>query len=121
MLLVLVVVIALLVVTGLIASRRHYHVGTGEYAEHVREADEALERARAEDKGWDREALHAAARRALASERPGRAYDEVHLVLVEDRPGVGEDSAHLVATGSGGEARVVLRRHAGEWALDRVE
>ena len=118
-LVVLALVIALLVVGGFLATRRRYDAA--DYARHVAEADEALELARAADKGWDREALDEAARRALASERPGWSFDEVHLVLVDDRPGVAEDSAHLVATGSEGEARVTLRRHQGDWTLDRVE
>ena len=118
-LVVLAVVIALLLIGGFLASRRRYDAA--DYVRHVAEADEALELARAADKGWDREALDEAARRALASERPGWSFDEVHLVLVDDRPGVAEDSAHLVATGPEGNARVILRRHEGAWTLDRVE
>lgn len=115
----LALVLVLLVVSGLVASRRRYPT-SGEYVRHVADADSALERARAADRGWDREALDLAARSALAAERPDATYDELHLVRVDDRPGVEDDRAHLVATGPSGEARVVLARHEGSWVLDRV-
>ena len=119
--LVVVGVLVLLVLTGLVAARRHYGERGGDYTAHVRAADAALERARAADKGWDREALHRAARDVLATERPGRSYDDVHLVRVDDRAGIEEDRAHLVAVGPEGEATVVLTRHEGAWIADRVE
>jgi hypothetical protein len=88
----------------------------------IRAADQALEQARANDRGWDRALLDEAARRSLAEERPGLESGELHLVLVEDRPGVEEDRAHMLAVGDGGQAQVVLTRNpAGEWILDRIE
>jgi hypothetical protein len=88
----------------------------------VAAADQALEQARAEDRGWDRELLEAAARAALEEQRPGVAFRELHLVLVDDRPGVEEDRAHVVAVSDGAEARVVLARGAdGAWACERIE
>jgi type II secretory pathway pseudopilin PulG len=88
----------------------------------IRAADQAREQARANDRGWDRELLEAAARRSLEEQRPGFGVGGLHLVLVEDRPGVEEDRAHLLAVGEGGQAQVVLTRDpAGEWILDRIE
>lgn len=93
-----------------------------EYGAHVAAADRALEQARASDRGWDRELLREAALAALASERPGSEWDGVELVLVDDKPGVTDDVAHLVATGPGGQARVVLaRREGGDWYSQRIE
>jgi hypothetical protein len=93
-----------------------------EYADHVAAADRALEQARASDRGWDRELLRQAALAALEAERPGSQWDGVELVLVDDKPGVTDDVAHLVASGPGGQARVVLtRREGGDWYSQRVE
>ncbi len=113
--------ILLVFLGGALAARRR---DTGEreaYERHLLEADHALEEARAADKGWDRAALEQAARAALAERRGGWAYDRLDLVLVDDRPGVTEDRAHFVASGAGGETRVVLARREHGWVADRVE
>jgi hypothetical protein len=105
---------------GLIAARRR--VRRPDFYEHIEAADRALERARATDRGWDRDKLEQAARAALETERPGSSWDAVHLVLVDDRPGVEDDVAQLVATGPGGQARVELARgRGGDWFAQRVE
>ena len=102
------------------AARRRRHVEPN-YARRLAEADRALEQARAADKGWDRAALETAARQALENERPGWAYGELSLVLVDDRPGIDEDRAHFLATGNGDQARLVLARRESGWALERIE
>jgi hypothetical protein len=91
------------------------------FAEHVEAADSMLEQARAADKGWHRETMEEVARAAVAESRPGWAYDDLHLVLVDDRPGVSEDRAHFMAVGSDGEARVILAREGDLWVAERVE
>lgn len=118
-LIVLGAIVLFLIVGGAIASRRR----TGpDYAEHVAAADHALEEARAQDRGWDRELLERTAREALDRERPGWSYGELHLVLVDDRPGVVDDRAHLVALGDGAEARLILTREAGgDWVVEAIE
>ena len=118
-LIIIAAVLLLLLVGGFVASRRR----TTDWSRHVAEADQALEAARAADKGWEKESLLRVAREALESERPGWAYHDLHLVLVDDKPGVAEDKAHFVAVADGGdgEARVVLARDAaGEWRVDAV-
>jgi cbb3-type cytochrome oxidase subunit 3 len=120
-LIVIAAVLVLLFIGGLIGAARRQQRGQSDYSLHLAEADRALEQARAADKGWDRPVLEAAAREALAAERPGWPYDELALVLVDDKPGVAEDRAHFVASGGDGEARVVLARRNGNWALERVE
>lgn len=119
-LIVILVIVAALVIGGFLATRRRTSHDTA-YEAHVAQADEALEVARAADKGWDREVLDGVVRRALTGERPEALFEEIHLVLVEDREGVDEDLAHFVAIGPNGEARVILVRHGGEWELDRIE
>lgn len=113
------VVLALLIAGGLIVARRR--AGAPEYARHVAEADNALEQARAVDRGWDREVLERAARAALTDHKPNLSYGELHLVLVDDRPGIHEDRAHFAAVGEGDEARVVLVRGSDGWGAERVE
>ncbi len=111
---------AVLFVGGYIARRRRDAAQSGNYAAHLREADRALEAARAEDKGWERGTLEAAARDALGRERPGWEDAPLQLVLVDDKPGIEEDRAHFVATGSDGEVRLVLARRDGGWALEQL-
>jgi hypothetical protein len=117
---VIAVVLAVLFVGGLIVSGRRLQ--SSSWQEHVEAADQALERARAEDRGWDRVLLEEAARGALRQHKPDFGYDELMLVLVDDRPGVEQDHAHLMAVGQGAETRVVLARTAeGQWVVERVE
>jgi len=116
-LIIIAAVLLVLLVGGYIATRRR----TTDWSEHVAQADNHLEAARAADKGWDKEVLLGAARQALESQRAGWQYRDLHLVLVDDRPGVEEDRAHFVAVGADGDARVVLTRDAaGEWRVDSI-
>src|SRR3954468_5829001 len=120
---------------GIVIARRR--VESPDWDDHIRRADQALEQARAADRGWDRELIHAAARSALGDHRPGFEPDSMDLVLVDDRPGVEEDRAHLiaarpgvaagrgvppVAAGAGETVRLVRARDAsGAWGVERVE
>jgi hypothetical protein len=105
---------------GLVVVRRRRRDPAIE--EHIKRADRALEQARAEDRGWERELLDEAARRALETERPGFAFERLDLVLVDDRPGVEEDRAHLLAHGGEDSATVVLMRDAeGRWSAERID
>lgn len=115
------VVILVAFVLGLLGARARDRRQAPSYEEHVAAADQALEQARAADKGWHRETMEQVAREALAKSRPGWQVRRLHLVLVDDRPGVGEDRAHFVAVADDGEARVVISRHADGWTAERVE
>ncbi len=120
-LLVVVGTLMLLFIGGLVLSNRRQRRNRTSYVHHIEEADRALERARAADRGWDRERLDRAARAALDAERPGRTYSELQLVLVDDRPGVSEDRAHLVASSEEGVARIVLRRRNDDWEVETLD
>lgn len=117
-LLVFVGLLLLLFAGGFVAARRRAAAGEAELRRHLAAADQALEAARAADKGWDRVRLEEAARRALEEQEPGFAYDELHLVLVDDKPGTDADRAHFVARSRDGERRVVLARQGDAWIAD---
>ena len=110
-----------LFIGGFVARRRHDRRFAGTYARNVEEADSALETARAADRGWDRELLEQAARKALGEAGPGWEPSRFEIVLVDDRPGVTEDRAHLVAMDGDERVRVVLARHeGGHWSAQVV-
>jgi hypothetical protein len=114
-------VVLLLLILGFLGARARDRRQAGTFAEHVAQADSALEQARAADRGWDRAVMEAAARSALEQAQPGVAYEGLHLVLVDDRPGTEEDRAHFVAMGEGGaQARVILAREGDHWAAESI-
>ena len=119
----IVAVLLLFLLGGYVTARRRQREMEGDLRVKIAQADRALEQARAQDRGWDREVLERACRDALRSERPDHDYDEIDLVLVDDRPGVADDRAHLMARGGHGRhARVILaRREGGDWTVERVE
>lgn len=120
-LIVLAVLVAALLIGGFVATRRRAEAGAADYSRHVAAADQALEQARATDRGWDRAALEQAAQSALAEARPDFAYTDLHLVLVDDRPGIAEDRAQFAAVGQEGETRVVLVRGPDGWSAESIE
>jgi hypothetical protein len=118
---VLVVLVVLFFILGLLGTRARARHQAPTFADHVRAADEALEQARAHDKGWHRDTMLAAAQAAIGESRPGWTYDDLQLVLVDDRPGIEEDRAHFIAAGADGQARVILARQGDLWIAERVE
>jgi len=121
-LIVALVVVIVALILGYLGVKARSRRQSGSYAEHVAAADSALEQARAQDRGWHREAMVEVARRALQQERPGWEFEELHLVLVDDRPGQDQDRAHFVAIGeSGDEARVILGRSGDRWSAESVQ
>jgi type II secretory pathway pseudopilin PulG len=120
-LIVLGAILVLLFIGGVITARRRARAREEDLALSLARADQALEAARAADKGWERVVLEEAVRTILAEERPGWRYDRLDLVLVDDRPGVTEDRAHFLATGAHDEVRLVLTRLNGGWIAKIVE
>jgi hypothetical protein len=117
-----VVVVLLVLAGGFLAARRRARAeeSSGSFERHLAEADEALEVARAADKGWDRAVMEKAVRDAIAEARPGQSY-ELHLMLVDDRPGVEEDRAQFLAVAGDDRVRVTLARREGGWVSERIE
>ena len=121
-LIVLGVIVLVALILGFLGTRARDRRQAGTWMRHVAEADSALEQAREEDRGWDREAMSIAARAALAESRPGWTFDELLLLLVDDRPGVEEDRAHFVAIhGNDEETRVVLARQGDRWVAESID
>jgi hypothetical protein len=118
---VVVVVVILFFLGGLAGARARDRRRAPTFEENVRAADEALERARAADRGWHRESMEAAARAAIGESRPGWGIDELQLVLVDDRPGTEDDRAHFLAIGADGETRVILAREGDRWVAEQVQ
>lgn len=110
--------VALLFVGGYIARRRHDKELAPDYLRHIAEADNALEQARAEDRGWDRGEMETLARQALEASHPDTSFERLHLVLVDDQPGVHEDRAQFEGWDGQRSIRVVLTRSDAGWAAD---
>jgi hypothetical protein len=120
-LIVLGVILLLFFIGGLLAVRSRARRLGDKFYEDLRVAEQALERARATDKGWHGDTMTDAARSALEQARPGWPIEHIHLVYVDDRPGVDEDRAHYVAIGPEGEARVILARQGDQWVAETVD
>lgn len=112
--------VVLFLLGGILGARRRDEAGAPVYQQHLREADHALEQARAADRGWDRDAMEGVVRAALDRAHPQTDFDRLDLVLVDDRPGVNEDRAHFEAHAGGLEVRVVLSRDEAGWSAEQV-
>src|SRR5919197_931462 len=112
----------LLAVGGALANARLRRGTVGEFQVSVDAVNRALAAARAQDKGWEPEALAESARRVFEAERPGVAVIEQTLIAVVDRPGVEEDQAVFRFTTDAGETRLTLDRDVGgDWRLQSLE
>jgi hypothetical protein len=115
-LLILAALLVVLFVGGLITSGRRRRVMAERLHAQIEAADAALADARASDRGWERHAIEAAARSALAQRRPDADVKELQLVQVVDRPGTDADEAVLRAIfADGREDTVALGRRDGAW------
>jgi Flp pilus assembly protein TadB len=116
---VLVVIAALVVVLtagGWVAATRRARARERKLLEELHEAEQALAKAHALDKGWDRELLETAARDAAAARFGAQPVNDLQLVQVVDRPGTDADQAVFrVQTADGDEHRITLGRSGGEW------
>jgi len=119
LLIVVLIVAALLVglaVGGAVATGRRMRAGASSLHERVEEANRHLAAAHAEDRGWERGVLEAAAREAFAAAHPGEELAALHLVQVIDRPGTDEDEAvYRATTTSGAVHELHLGRSQGVW------
>ena len=97
----------MLAIVGYLANTRWRNAEERSLRERALRADHELAQAVAEDKGWERGALEAAAREAH-----GGTPQSLTLVKVIDRPGVDDDEAVFDVDGQ----EIVLVRRGGTWA-----
>jgi hypothetical protein len=113
----LVIVLAL---GGAYARRRQLAASRGRFDTHLAQVNRELAAAHAEDRGWAREVLEAAARAAYAAERDGAAPGELTLVQIVDRPGTDADKAVFQVTSGARRERLTLGRRDGEWVFEEL-
>jgi cell division protein FtsL len=107
--------ILLLFIGGLIATARRSRAEAARFRELIDKANAALAEAHAQDKGWDRATLEAAARRVFEERHAGVPIEEMHLVQVVDRPGTESDLAVFHIHGAGRVETITLGRRDDAW------
>jgi hypothetical protein len=107
--------VILLFALGWVASKRRAQSTEAGFQAQLEEANHALAAARAEDRGWERANLEAAARAAHTRARPEAQISELHLIQVVDRPGTESDQARFRVVDAHGEHEVLLGRRGDEW------
>jgi hypothetical protein len=108
-------VMAVLFLGGLVATARRRRIEAARLRELVDQANAALAEAHAQDKGWQRETMEAAARGVFEERHPGVPIEQLHLVQVVDRPGIESDLAVFHIHGGGRVETITLGRHDGAW------
>lgn len=116
-LIVLAAIVILLAIGGTVAAKRRQQANYDRLRAQVEEANEQLAFAKAEDRGWERSTMEAAAREAFGAQTGGSlTISELHLVQVIDKPGTDDDEAvYVVETPDGKQHRVRLGRRGGDW------
>ncbi len=115
---IILIVVAVLVLAlfagGVVGAGRRARSTEGALRARLERANEELALAHAQDKGWDRATMEAAARDAHAASG-GAPIEELHLVQVVDLPGTDADEAVFRVVAAGGESQVKLGRRDGVW------
>jgi hypothetical protein len=107
-----VLILLLFFLGGSYALSRRRAADEADLKQRIEAADAALADARAEDKGWERGTIEAAARAAVAP----REVRQLHLIQVVDKPGTDADQAVFrVVHADGGEQTLTLGRRDGDW------
>jgi hypothetical protein len=107
-----VLLLLLLFVGGYVVLGRRRAADEADLKARIEAADAELAEARAQDRGWERATIEAAARAALAP----REVAQLHLVQVVDKPGTDADQAVFrVVHADGGEQTLTLGRRDGAW------
>jgi hypothetical protein len=116
-----VVLLALLALGGMLANARWRRRGEPRLGTSLDEVNRKLAAAHAQDKGWEPNALNAAARQAFAERRPGEEIRTEALIAVIDKPGTDEDQAVFRFVTDAGTWLLTLGRQGGQWAALGVE
>jgi hypothetical protein len=119
-LIIVIVVLLVLAVGGAIARRAQLARTRPAFEDSLQRVNRDLARAAAEDRGWNRETLEAAARLAFTTQR-GAEPDRLVLVEVRDRPGTDADQAVFRAEEGGAAHRLTLGRKGGDWVHEALE
>lgn len=117
-LIVIVVVLLLLVLValfGALSAQRRNRAGAEAFSESLTAVDRELAAATAEDHGWQRDTLNAAARAAYAQHRPGVEPTTIELTRIVDEPGTDSDLAIYRIIAPDGVTELTLGRRDGEW------
>jgi hypothetical protein len=112
--------VVILAAGGAYARRRQLDRSRGRFDAHLAQVNQDLAAAHAEDRGWARDGLEAAARAAYASQRPGSEPEEMTLVQIVDLPGTDEDKAVFRVGSAGREERLTLGRRGGDWVFEHL-
>jgi hypothetical protein len=117
---VFVALVIVLAVGGAFARRRQLAATRGRFDANLAQVNQDLAAAHAEDRGWAREGLDAAARAAYAAQRDGAEPDSLTLVQIIDRPGTDEDKAVFRVAAAGRDEQLTLGRRDGDWMLESL-
>ena len=112
--LVAVVLLAVLVIGGYVATGRRARADDTALRAELEAANRALALAHAQDKGWERSLLEEAARTAFADRSPAEVR-ELQLVQVVDKPGTDDDQAVFRVVTDHGAEYLHLDRHGDAW------
>jgi Tfp pilus assembly protein PilX len=119
-LIIVLVVLTILAIGGMIARAMFQKRTEAAFRERLEQANHDLAEAAAADRGWDRETLEGATRRAYSEQR-GAEPAQLLLVEVLDRPGTEDDFAVFHVEGEGRQETLTLGRHDGEWVFRSLE
>lgn len=106
--------VLLLFVGGVLGAARRARDTESALQLQLERVNEDLALAHAQDKGWDRATMEAAAREAHAA-AGGGAIEDLSLVQVVDLPGTDADEAVFRVVSGGVESTVTLGRRDGAW------
>lgn len=114
-LIVLAVLVLVLGIGGYVAMSRRTRAREGTLLAQLREAERALAKAHAADKGWDPAIVEAAARDAAQQRFGAGGVRSLQLVQVIDMPGTDADQAVFRVETATGEQTLTLGRRQGVW------